>query len=557
MKLFPVRGGIRPRGHKQMSANEAIRTPPMPGELFLPMHQHIGISARPLVEVGQSVQKGQVLGICAGGVVCKSGITAPVHAPTSGTITRIDKQRAPHPSGLCELMVMLKPDGRDEWGQRPPPLDPARDGPEVLAVRIHQSGIVGLGGATFPTAAKLAARRDHVLHKLIINGAECEPYLTADDRLMREGAENIVDGIFILQRILGVPQVVIAIEDSRREALKAMRAAAALHRDMLVVEVPTRYPMGSEKHLIQALVGEEVPSGSLPADIGLLVNNVGTAYAVHQAVRFGRPLISRIVTVSGGAVKKPGNFDVLLGTRLSWLLKTCGGFSEKPEQILTGGPMMGQPLSDLDVPVTKATNGLLALTRDEVRPGRHRPCIRCGACIDVCPCGLEPLELAALVRNEKIDTALEMGLRDCISCGACSYVCPSHIPLVQFFNYGKGRAIEIRRELVHADRLKRLSQERNAREEKKLAARKAKQEARKKAIAARKRARETGQGPDVDGEKKPQSHKSGETRSPDNAIQGEDAGKTGQYTTGQYTKAKEVEKAVEAGKTVPDSGEKT
>ena len=301
MKLFRIKGGVHPRGYKELSAGKAITKLPLPSTLSLPMHQHIGIAATPMVEVGQQVAKGQVIGMCAGGVICKSGITAPVHAPTSGLIARIDKQPAPHPSGLPEMMVTLEPDGMEAWGERQPALDPAKASAQDLGVRIHQSGIVGMGGATFPTAAKLDARKRFALHTLLINGAECEPYLTADDRLMREGADNVVDGIFILKTILDVPRVIIAIEDNKPEAASAMREAAALRRGISVELVPTGYPMGSEKHLIKVLTGEEVPSGALPAALGILVNNVGTAYAAHEAVRFGQPLISRIVTVSGGS----------------------------------------------------------------------------------------------------------------------------------------------------------------------------------------------------------------------------------------------------------------
>ncbi len=488
MKLFSVRGGVHPDDHKELSAGEAIKAMPLPKELSLPMLQHIGIEATPLVEVGQQVAKGQALGVCAGGVKCKHGITAPVHAPTSGLISCIEKQRSPHPSGLPEMMVTLVPDGKDAWGELLPELEPATASPIELAERIHQSGIVGMGGATFPTAAKLEARNRFPLHTLVINGAECEPYLTADDRLMREGAGQIVDGIAILQRILDVPKVLIAIEDARLEAAKAMREASADHPAMSVALVPTRYPMGSEKHLITALTGKEVPSGELPASLGFIVNNVGTAYAIHEAVRYGQPLISRIVTISGGAIRKPGNYEVLLGTKISHLVEVCGGFTCEPEQLLIGGPMMGVPLLDLEVPVIKGTNGILALTQAEVRPGTYRPCIRCGACIPACPCGLEPQELFVLVRNEKIEAAGEAGLGDCIACGACSYVCPSHIPLVQYFNHGKGRLKELQNEVAHANRLKRLSDERDRRVEIKARKKKAKQEARKKAIAARKAA---------------------------------------------------------------------
>ena len=496
MKLFRIKGGVHPQGFKALSASDPIRKLPLPPSLSLPMLQHIGIEVRPMVEVGQHVDKGQVLGMCAGEEVCKHALSAPVHAPTSGTVVAIDRQRAPHPSGLPEMMVTLEPDGADRWGERLAPLDPATASPDELARRIHQCGIVGMGGAMFPTAAKLEARRQRALHTLLINGAECEPYLTADDRLMREGAANIVDGIHILQTLLGVPRVLVAIEDNKGEALAAMQKAAAALPEIEVVAVPTAYPMGSEKHLVKVLTGREVPSGGLPAALGFLVNNIATAHAVHEAVRFGQPLISRIVTVSGGAVRRPGNYEVLPGTKISDLLAMCGGLKSEPAQILAGGPMMGMPVSDTDVPVTKGTNGVLALTRSEMHPGRHRPCIRCGACVSACPCGLQPLELASLVRNGKIEAAEEAGLGDCILCGACSFVCPSHIPLVQYFNHGKGEMAEMRREMERAARLKKLSDERKKRDEKKAAAKRAKQQARKAAIAARKAA-ETAQKADA------------------------------------------------------------
>lgn len=479
MKLFPIHGGVHPSARKELAENERIRRLPLPDKLLLPMRQHIGLAAEPLVAVGSRVLKGQVLGLCAGGYVCKGGITAPVHAPTSGTITAIDMLTAPHPSGLAELMVTLVPDGKEEWAELMPRLDPSTASPDALSVRIHQAGIVGLGGATFPSAAKLDARKRHVLHTLILNGAECEPYLTADDRLMREGAGNIIDGALILRRILNVPQVIIAIEDNKTEAIKAMRMAAGPFEWLSIVPVPTRYPMGSEKHLIKALTGKEVPAGRLPATLGIIVNNVGTAYAAHEAVRFGQPLISRILTVSGGAIRRPGNFDVLIGTPVSYLIEQCGGFSEEPAQVLAGGPMMGQPLPSLDVPVVKGTNGILALTEREMNPGPHRPCIRCGACVSACPCGLQPFEMASLIRAEKLDAVSSAGLIDCILCGSCSYVCPSHIPLVQFFNYGKGRLMELRQEQQHAAELKRLSDEREARVKRAEEEKRAKQAARK------------------------------------------------------------------------------
>jgi electron transport complex protein RnfC len=335
-------GGIAPAERKTRTAERPIQDLPIPERSFVPMRQHIGIPAEPVVRTGHVVRKGELIGASPGGV------SAPVHAPTSGRVIAVGSHVAPHASGLSEVTVTIEADGRDEWAPLPPPLDPESVSVPALVNRIAESGIVGMGGATFPSAAKLDLRSRHRLHTLIVNGAECEPYLTADDRLMRENAAEIVEGIRIIQRVLNVPRVRIAIERNKPEALKAMRMAADRWRDIEVAATPARYPGGAEKQLAQLLTGRESPSQGLPADVGVIVQNVATAFAVREAVRFGRPLISRVVTVSGGAVHSPANLRVHIGTIVERLFDHCGGFLKTPARIVLGGPMMGEQLPSLE-----------------------------------------------------------------------------------------------------------------------------------------------------------------------------------------------------------------
>ncbi|CCQ72922.1 electron transport complex subunit RsxC [Magnetospira sp. QH-2] len=486
MKLFSIRGGVNPEGRKSMSSEKPIRDLPLPDLLQVPLQQHVGTPAAPLVEAGDLVLKGQLL--AAGDGV----VSAAVHAPTSGEIVGIGMFPAPHPSGLPVHTVTLKPDGKDQWGDLPAPMaDPFACTPEEIAERVAQSGIVGLGGGVFPSAIKLNLREQYDPHTLVLNGAECEPYLTCDDRLMREYAAEVIDGARIMAHALGAKSILIGIETNKPAALAAMRVAATPFSEIRVAGLPVRYPMGSEKHLVQALTGVETPSGQLTAVVGYVVHNSATAFAVSEAVRHGRPLINRIVTVSGGAIQAPANLRVPLGVSVNHILKDCGGLKDKPEQLLSGGPMMGQPLTSLDVPAVKGMNAILALTRKEARQKTTMPCIRCGDCVDICPCGLVPLDLAAEIKRDDIPAALRHGLAECMSCGSCSYVCPSHIPLVQYFNHAKGKAKVLATEEKRIEGSKDLAARRNARLERELAAKKAKMAARKaeaakKAEAARK-----------------------------------------------------------------------
>ena len=497
MKLFPIRGGVHPKDRKELSAEQPIEVLPMPDLLHIPLQQHIGVPAEPVVERGDAVKKGQVLAISNGAV------SAPIHAPTSGTILGIGGYPAPHPSGLPVRAITLKPDGEDEWGNLADPIEnPFEAEPETIAERVAECGIVGMGGATFPSAIKLNLRDKYDLETLVINGAECEPYLTCDDRLMQERAEQVVDGVRLMRHALGVKTAIIAIENNKPKALVEMKQAALEMDDIRVVGVPTRYPMGSERHLVQSLTGKETPAQGLTADLGVVVHNVATAFAVHEAVRLGRPLVSRVVTVSGGAIRTPKNLEVLMGTTVSTLLEQCEGFEIEPTRLLLGGPMMGQPLPHTEVPVVKGSNAVLGLTKKESKAKQESPCIRCGTCVSVCPCGLVPLEMAARIRKEELDAAVKIGLKDCFSCGSCAYVCPSHIPLVQYFSYAKGRLQAQEFERRQQEVTKRLAENRTVRLEKQLrkkkemlAKRKAEQEAKKKAAEAAK-AKEAAEAPE-------------------------------------------------------------
>lgn len=456
MKLFKLRGGVHPEGRKELASERAIRILPVSERLFVPLQQHVGAPAQPLVKVGDHVLKGQL--IAAG----QGFISAPVHAPTSGKIVAIGDYSAAHPSGLMAPTVTIESDGEDRWLETDSSSDPFSLSPEEIAARVGAAGIVGLGGATFPSAVKLSLSRRNNVHTLIINGGECEPYITCDDRLMQERAGDIVEGIRLIRLAVGAVNVMVGIEENKPAALLAMKAAAA-GTEVKVIAVPAMYPMGWDKQMIRALTGREVPADGRSADIGMLVHNVATAYAVRDAVRFGRALVSRLVTVSGGAVAEPGNLIVPIGTLVGSLFQYCGGFSEKPARMVLGGPMMGIELATAAVPVVKGTSGVLALTPREIARTQVSPCIRCSSCVRACPVGLLPMEMAAHIRAGDSNAAVSWGLKDCIACGCCSFVCPSHIPLVHYFDFAKGELMEHERGKLKQEATKKLADERIAR----------------------------------------------------------------------------------------------
>jgi electron transport complex protein RnfC len=453
-----IRGGVHPEPRKESTAGKAIVTEfPLPARLYLPLQQHLGQPAEPVVRAGDRVLKGQLLAASQGPV------SAPVHASTSGTIVEIAEYPAPHASGLPTPTLVLESDGEDRWIDSAGADDPFSLSPEEICARVDGAGIVGMGGAAFPSAMKLNLGWKTRIRTLIINGGECEPYLTCDDRLMRERAAEIVEGVRIMLHGLQCPTALIAIEDNKPEACAAMAEASKKHGRIEVVPVPSLYPMGWEKNLITHLTGKEVPSGGRPTDVGVLLHNVATAYAVQQAVRYGRPLISRIVTVSGEAVERPGNVEAPLGTLLSEVLAYCGHRPEHTARYVMGGPMMGDSLPHPDVPLVKRTSGILALTSEELQAADSRPCIRCGRCVSACPAGLLPLEMMARIRAGQFDAAVDFGLRDCINCSSCSYVCPSRIPLVHYFKYAGGELIARREAQQKTEHTNRLAEEKRQR----------------------------------------------------------------------------------------------
>jgi electron transport complex protein RnfC len=482
MKLFKIRGGVHPDDRKVLSADRPIENLPLPALMHIPLQQHIGAPAAPAVRRGDRVAKGQLLAHSQG------MISAPVHAPTSGRIVGIGSYPAHHVSGLNVRTISLQPDGEDRWAaDLRGAEDPLALEPEEIAAQVSAAGIVGMGGATFPSAVKLNLRKRYRLHTLVINGAECEPYLTCDDRLMQEQPDEVLDGIRIMAHALGVTDIIIAIENNKPAAKSSMARAAKAFAGIEVVGLPTRYPMGSEKHLVQTLTGQETPARGLTADIGVVVHNPATAFAVHEALRLGRPLVSRVMTVTGGAIRRPANLRVPLGTPLQHLVDHCGGFRVDPQRLISGGPMMGQPLSGTRAPTVKGSNGLLALTAEETGQRETMPCIRCAGCVQACPCGLLPLEMAAHARAGDLEGVVSLGLMDCIGCGSCAYVCPSHIPLVQYFHYAKGEMAARGRAKQKQTETKRLAEQRSERME---ALKKAKREAmarRKREAAAKKK----------------------------------------------------------------------
>lgn len=484
LKLFGFRGGVHPEGKKSATSGHEIQKMPIPEKLFIPLQQHIGAPANPEVSVGDKVLKGQLLAQSQGMV------SAPVHAPTSGTIVDISDYPAPHPSGLPVRTIVLESDGEDRWIDNISQLDPLTLKPQEIAMRVGSAGIVGMGGATFPSAVKLKLSARNKIDTLILNGGECEPYLTCDDRIMQERPEQIVDGVKIILHAIGAETAYLVVEDNKPAALNALDKACKGLKNISVVKVPARYPMGSEKHMIQTVTGKEVPAGGLGADIGILVHNMGTAYAIHRAVRHGQPLVSRVVTVGGGAVSKPQNVEVPIGTRLRDVIDFCGGLTSEPARIIMGGPMMGQMMPNLDVPIVKGSSGILALSAQEIAAEESMPCIRCSSCVRACPNGLLPLQMAAQIKADNLDKVVDLGLIDCVSCGCCSYVCPSHIPLVQYFNYAKGE-LAARQQAKHkAQENKKLIEFRNERLERERIAKEEAAALRKAEAAKRKAERE-------------------------------------------------------------------
>lgn len=476
-KLFQPAAGLHLDYQKQPSLQRPVtRIRSVPAtELILPLQQHMGNKPVVKVAVGDYVYKGQPV------AVADAEMSVPIHATSSGTVTAIEERPIPHPSGLNDLCVVLRPDGKHDRGNScmEPIPDYAQADEATLRQRICEAGIVGLGGAVFPAAIKLNVRPDVPICTLVINGAECEPYITCDDRLMRDKADEIIAGAQIMLHILKhhAPdqhrqQCLIGIEDNKPEAIAAMQIAADKTADtrIKVVAVPTLYPAGGEKQLIKALTGKEVPSGKRPADIGMICHNVATSRAIYRATVLGEPLISRYVTITGPGIKEPQNVEVAFGTPISAVIDYAGGYTDQAGQLVMGGPMMGVSLNNDVIPVVKATNCILVQPAPQ-KTGETLPCIRCGQCAEVCPAGLLPQQLYWHARAKDFEQAEAYKLFDCIECGCCSYVCPSHIPLVDYYRFAKSE-VRARRQAkqkaglarerheFHVERLERAKRER-------------------------------------------------------------------------------------------------
>ncbi|WP_269517824.1 electron transport complex subunit RsxC [Alteromonas sp. BMJM2] len=457
-KLYSFPGGVHPDDKKSLSNTTTIQVPSLPAHLIVPMRQHIGSDGACCVEVGDKVQKGQILSQSA------TPFAVPVHAPTSGEIISIAPHVVAHPSGLTEMCITLKPDGNDTWCDLSPIPNYTDVNKNELINHICQAGISGMGGAGFPTHIKTSTSKP--IEFLVLNGIECEPYITSDDRLMREHAWQIRQGLDILAHLINPKAIIVAIEDNKPEALQALNIACQDKDAYRVVSVETKYPAGGEKQLIQVLTGREVPRDGLPVDIGVVMFNVGTCYAVADAILQGKPLVERIVTVTGEAVKQPGNFRALIGTPVAHLLEQAkyNPKKQKAPKVVMGGPMMGFTLSDASIPIVKTTNCLLVPSKKElVDDNAERPCIRCSACADACPASLLPQQMFWHAKAKEYDKAEEYDLFDCIECGACAYVCPSEIPLVHYYRQAKADIRTQRDEKNKAEKAKQRFEARNER----------------------------------------------------------------------------------------------
>ncbi|ENC9769819.1 TPA: electron transport complex subunit RsxC [Citrobacter koseri] len=463
-KIWDFDGGIHPPEMKTQSNGTPLRQVPLAPRFIIPLKQHIGAEGELCVNVGDRVLRGQPL-------TRGRGRMLPVHAPTSGKVIAIAPHSTAHPSALAELSVMIDADGEDRWIERDGWADYQRRSREELITRIHQFGVAGLGGAGFPTGVKLQGGGDKI-ETLIINAAECEPYITADDRLMQDCAAQVVEGIRILAHILQPREVLIGIEDNKPQAISMLRAVLADAHDIALRVIPTKYPSGGAKQLTQILTGKQVPHGGRSSDIGVLMQNVGTAYAVKRAVIDGEPITERVVTLTGESVSRPGNVWARLGTPVSHLLNDAGFCSSADQMVIMGGPLMGFTLPWLDVPVVKITNCLLAPSATEMgETPEEQGCIRCSACADACPADLLPQQLYWFSKGQQHDKATAHNIADCIECGACAWVCPSSIPLVQYFRQEKAEIYAIAQEEKRAAEAKARFEARQARLEREKAAR--------------------------------------------------------------------------------------
>ncbi len=492
-KVWDIHGGIHPPENKVQSLTMPIATATVPPQLIFPLSQHIGQASKPIVTEGEYVLKGQCIAEADGFV------SANIHASSSGTVIAIEERAIPHPSGIPALCIIIETDGKDEWiPLSPQPEFETIDTKELIKI-VRKAGITGLGGAGFPTDVKLSTQKP--IETLIINGTECEPYITADHALMREQALELCTGIAILAKIFKPQEILIGIEDNKldvvspiEKAINQTEAKFEISLNAKVITFPTKYPSGGEKQLIEILTGKQVPSGKLPAELGIACQNMGTTVAIYDAVVNGKPLISRITTVTGESVDNKGNYHALLGTPMQFLLDQAGYNADTNNRLVMGGPMMGITVTDANAPIIKTTNCILAPTEKELpTPPPAQACIRCGMCAEACPASLLPQQLYWFAQGKELEKLESHNLFDCIECGACSYVCPSHIPLVQYYRASKAEIKDRDNNLKLAELAKQRFEARQERlerlEQEKIAARKARQA--KAKAAAKKSSKKT------------------------------------------------------------------
>ncbi len=436
------KGGIHPSDCKSITKDLAIEKITPPKKIIIPLSQHIGAPCAPLVAVGDRVFVGQKIGDSP------SPVSAPVHSSVSGTVTEI--KPCPHPNGSVSNAIVIENDYLEEVHESVKKKgDYKKLSKEELIAIVREAGLVGIGGATFPTATKINSCLNDNIDYLIINGAECEPYLTADYRCILEFPHMVIEGLKIMMKIFSVEKAYIGIEDNKPEAIKVLKSAAKDEKGIEIVTLHTKYPQGGEKQLVFAISGREVPSGKLPSAVGAAVFNLGTCIALYEALEFGMPSISRVLTVTGAGINTPKNIMAKVGTQFSYIIdEVCGGLKESAGKVIMGGPMMGTAVYSLDVPVIKGTSGILCLDQNEVEYQKNPECIRCGKCVDACPMGLLPSYINLFASNGNIEMADKYNALDCIECGACTFVCPAKIHLVQTFRVAKIRIGERRRAMA-------------------------------------------------------------------------------------------------------------
>jgi electron transport complex protein RnfC len=428
LKSFP--GGIHPHDEKHYSKDAPIEVMPLPAKVVIPLSQHIGAPSKPVVKIGDEVKTGQVISE-AGGFV-----SIPMHASITGKVTKIASY--PHPTGTTQMAVEITGNGEDNWVELTDDANYMDLGTDEMKARIAAAGICGMGGAGFPTHVKLSPPAEKPIDTVVLNGVECEPFLTADYRIMLEQADDIIKGLEIIMKITGAKQGVIGIEANKPDAIKLLEQKTASLAGISVVGCKLRYPQGAEKQLIYAATRRRVPNkGGLPMDVGVVVQNVGTAIAIYEAVRYRKPLIERVITITGKIVKNPKNLKARVGTYYGELLQYCGGTTAEIGKVISGGPMMGFAIPTLDTPMTKGSSGLLIFNAEEAHKDEEHTCLRCARCVDICPMNLAPSLIASSVKYQDWDSAEKYGVMDCIKCGSCAYVCPSHIKLIQWIDIGK------------------------------------------------------------------------------------------------------------------------